>query len=189
MSQNFTKSTQSGRSDGPRTILVHGRGGVAVQLESLMENRSISTLLPKEMNGLFGIDREPRSIGSFARQFLQWRAPKLSPSAWANSSDQILWMWGKPTRAYCGMTWRIFSRRSLNRIKQAKSLAQDISRFGEPWTPKRLMRRGQIRRRLEMKHLLLFRRWFEAEGLAPNGRRKKTSCLINAEIEKCPGSK
>ena len=46
--------------------------------------------IAKQMNGLLGIDREPRSIGSFARKFLQWRAPKLSPSAWANSTDQIL---------------------------------------------------------------------------------------------------
>lgn len=75
-------------------------------------------------------------------------------------------------------------------LEQNRRRAQstDMRRFGEPWTPKRLMRRGQIGRRLRMKHLLLFRRRFEAEGLAPNGR-KKTSYLMNAEIETCPGSK
>ena len=59
-------------------------GGESVELHNIAN---------KGTNDLFGIDREPKLTGSFARQFLQWRAPKpFSQCLGANSSDQILWI-------------------------------------------------------------------------------------------------
>ena len=91
-----------------------------------------------------------------------------------------------------GMLWKgmanLFNKK-FNSTEEAKSSEHDMRRFREPWTPKRLMRSGQMGRRLKMRHLLMFSRRFEAEILALNGRRKKTSYLTNVEVETCPGSK
>jgi len=94
--------------------------------------------IAKQMNGLFGIDREPRSIGSFARQFLQWRAPKLSPSAWANSSDQILWIVRKASK---GMLWKdmanLFNKKfNSNRTgEELRARYEEVRRALDPKTP------------------------------------------------------
>lgn len=94
--------------------------------------------IAKQMNGLFGIDRESRSIGSFARQFLQWRAPKLSPSAWANSSNQILWIVGKANK---GMLWKdmanLFNKKfNSNRTgEELRARYEEVRRALDPKTP------------------------------------------------------
>ena len=110
-----------------------------------MESRSISTVLPNKMNGLFGIDREPRSIGSFARQFLQWRAPKTFSHCLGEFFRSDMVDCGESQQGHVvGRHCESFSTRSSTRTEQAKSSEHDMRMFGEPWTPKRLMQRGQI---------------------------------------------
>lgn len=145
--------------------------------------------IAKQMNGLFGIDREPRSTGSFVRQLLQWRALKLSPSAWANSSDQILLIVGKANK---GMLWKdmanLFNKRfNSNRTgEELRARYEEVRGALDPKTPDA---ERPDWAKIKNKTFAIFRRRFEAEGLAPNGGRKKTSYLMNAEIETCPGSK
>jgi hypothetical protein len=44
----------------------------------------------KQTNGLFGIDRSPQSIRSWAMIYLQWKTPKLPSNEWKNTFNQSL---------------------------------------------------------------------------------------------------
>ncbi|KAI9775851.1 MAG: hypothetical protein M1839_000725 [Geoglossum umbratile] len=57
----------------------------------------------KQMNDLFGIDRSPGSICTFAILHFQWKTLKLPPDEWGNNSSQSLWIVGKAKK---GTLWK-----------------------------------------------------------------------------------